>query len=220
MAPGGNLELGMAVERLSAGDRLFLEGIRREARLVDDRTHRMLAEWALREGANAAHAGPSPPAPLPSSLAEVVPPPDPRPFLASDLPMTASIKEIASAYKKIMSGRDASRDEGEAACVFHDLANYRVGPGLSRDAFREELARRFFEHPLTAAAAAGAIGGGSDVSGVHAWLEDNCAPVPVPSRFDPMGRARVLIEWMAELGGGRYEIDAPKGGPVRIARRG
>ena len=218
MAPGGSLDMSTAVERLSAGDRLFLEGIRRGARLVDDYTHGALAEWASRAGGDGdgdaaarrgAQGGPS--------LDELAPAPAPgaRPFLASDLPMTPAVKDLESAYRRIVSGREAARDEADAACAFHDLANYMVGPDLPKGRFREELARRFFGHPLTAAAAA-AIGAGSGLDEVGAWVESSCEPVPVPSGLGPAGHARVLLEWMAELGGGAYRLDAPRGGPVRI----
>ena len=213
MAPGGTLDMSTMAEPLSAGDRLFLEGIRRGARLVDDYAHGAIAEWASRGGAGGAgpDAGGAP------SLDGIAPLPAPgaRPFLASDLPMTATVKDLESAYRRIVSGREAARDEADAACAFYDLANYMLGPDLSKGGFREELARRFLEHPLTAAAAR-AIGSGSGLGEVHGWVESSCEPVPVPSRRGPEGRTRVLLEWMAELGGGAYRLDAPRGGPVRI----
>lgn len=213
MAPGGTLDMSTAVEPLSAGDRLFLEGIRRGARLVDDYAHGALAEWASRAGAAGGRSAQDAP-----SLADLAPLPAPgaRPFLASDLPMTATVKDLEAAYRRIVSGREAARDESDAACAFHDLANYMLGPDLSKGGFREELARRFFEHPLTAAAAK-AIGSGSGLGEIHGWVESSCEPVPVPSRRGPEGRTRVLLEWMAELGGGAYRLDASGGGPVRIA---
>ena len=218
MGQGGTLDVSTSVEHLSAGDRLFLEGIRRGARLADDRAYEALAGWASRGGGD---AGDSPRgrrrAP---TLDELAPQPAPgaRPFLASALPMTAAVKDLESAYKRIMSGREAARDEADAACAFHDLANYMVGPGLSKAEFRAELARRFFAHPLTAAASE-AIGAGSDLDAVGEWVGSSCepVPVPVPGAPDPASRARVLLEWMAELGGGAYELDAPRGGPVRIS---
>ena len=218
MAPGGSLNMSTAVEPLSAGDRLFLEGIRGGARLADDYAYEALAGWASREGDGAGRGSASAP-----SLADLAPPPAPgaRPFLSSALPMTASVKDLESAYRRIVSGREAARDEAEAACAFHDLANYMIGPDLSKGEFRAELARRFFAHPLTAAAAADAIGAGSDLAGVHRWVESSCEPVPVPSALGPEARTRVLLEWMAELGGGAYRIDGGGGGggegSVRIA---
>lgn len=216
MGPGGSLDMSTAVERLSAGDRLFLEGIRRGARLVDDYTHGAMAEWASRggEGAGGERRRGGPGAPSLDGLAPA-PAPGARPFLASDLPMTPAVKDLESAYRRIVSGREAARDEADAACAFHDLANYMVGPDLPRGRFREELARRFFDHPLTAAAAA-AIGSGSGLDEVREWVESSCEPVPVPGGLGPGDRARVLLEWMAELGGGAYRLEAPRGGPVRI----
>lgn len=218
MGQGGTLDVSTSVEHLSAGDRLFLEGIRRGARLADDRAYEALAGWASRGGGEAGNAlrgrrrAPT--------LDELAPHPAPgaRPFLASALPMTAAVKDLESAYKRIMSGREAARDEADAACAFHDLANYMVGPGLSKAEFRAELARRFFAHPLTAAASE-AIGAGSDLDAVSEWVGSSCepVPVPVPGAPDPAARAHVLLEWMAELGGGAYELDAPRGGPVRIS---
>ena len=217
MAPGGSLDMSTAVEPLSAGDRLFLEGIRGGARLADGHAYEALAGWASGRGEGGAGRA-APPAP---SLADIVPPPAPgaKPFLSSALPMTAAVKDLESAYRRIVSGREAARDEADAACAFHDLANYMVGPDLSKGEFRAELARRFFAHPLTAAAAADAIGAGSDVGKVHAWVESSCEPVPVPSLLGPEARTRVLLEWMAELGGGAYRLEAEGGGgPARIVR--
>lgn len=209
MGQGGTLDVSTSVEHLSAGDRLFLEGIRRGARLADDRAYEALAGWASRGGGEAGDAlrGRR----RPPTLDELAPQPAPgaRPFLASALPMTAAVKDLESAYKRIMSGREAARDEADAACAFHDLANYMVGPGLSKGQFRAELARRFFAHPLTAAASE-AIGAGSDLDAAREWVESSCEPVPVPGAPDPAARARVLLDWMAELGGGPARMSAAR----------
>lgn len=199
MLPDGNYEAAVRIENLGAGDRLFLEEIRREARLVDEAMYELVKEWLE---ANPAHM------PDDLDLYDIAPSPEKDDFLISALPMTYSVDDLVEGYAKIQRGLPPSDDEGEAACIYHDIANYRIGPELSPARFEEALAAAFFAHPfirridelVTPSAHFGKI---------KAWVQSNCVDVPIPSRRELTGNVQVLMSWFVRLGRGRYEVDVP-----------
>ena len=207
MMPGGNYEAAAFVEYMSAGDRLYFEGLRRRARLVNDAVHEKASEWAAGGGGGPENPG----------LAAVAGAPDPGAFLSSDLPMTASPGALASAYKRIVSGKDPGGGPRAAACAFHDLANYAIGPGLSKEAFLEELGKRFLAHPLVRLAREELVAPEASFPEALEWIRGRCADVPIPSGRGAPGDVEVFMEWLEELGGGEYEI--ARGTPPSIRRR-
>ena len=204
LLPGGNHEAGAMLERLDNADRLYLETIRLGARLVDGAMHARLVEW---KNNNA-----KPPRPVPMN--DVVPPPADV-FLTSSLPMTRSVGDLVSGYLRMSSGGDPSDDMETAACIFHDLANYGMGTGLSEAEFRRELQSRFFAHPFIQRIG-GLIGQEAYFGRIKAWIQANCTDVPVPSRRELTGNVQVLLEWFVALG--RYEVDIPGARSQRIRR--
>ena len=48
-------------------------------------------------------------------------------------------------YERIGRGLEPLDDVEVSACVFHDLANYGISPGLSKDGFMKELTIQFFK---------------------------------------------------------------------------
>ena len=186
------------LERLGNSDRLFLEGIRSRARLVDSDMHSDVVAW---QEANRGSPTDS------TSLSDIISPPRDS-FLVSALPMTRSVDDLVSGYLRMSSGGVPSDDAETAACIFHDLANYGIGIGLAEDAFRSELASRFFNHPFIRKLDE-FIAPEAYFGRIKAWVQDNCADVPVPSRRDLTGNVQVLLEWFVGLGGGRYAVDVP-----------
>ncbi|MDA7959891.1 MAG: hypothetical protein MPJ08_04075 [Nitrosopumilus sp.] len=208
LMPGGNYEAGVLVEELSAADRLYLEGIRRGARLVDDAMYEALSEWAEEQG-----PGDEPDLP---GLEEIVPDVGDDDFLVSALPMTRSIDLLADAYRGISEG-DPPDDPELAACAFHDLANYGIPTGLPDGEFRERLSEAFFAHPFIRRIDE-FINPEAYFGRIKEWVQDNCTDVPVPSRRELTGNVQVLLEWFAELGGRRYEVDVPGRRSQRIRK--
>lgn len=207
LLPGGNYEAGAMVV-LAPADRLFLEGIRRGARLVDDSMYNAVKEWLDDNRAE--------PAEIPA-LGDITPEQGRDDFLISALPMTRSVDELAAGYARVAEGMQPSDDAETAACVYHDLANYDMPEGLDGGQFRQELATRFFDHPFIRRID-GFIDPEAYFGRIKEWVQDNCTDVPVPSRRELTGNVQVLLEWFVALGGGRYEVDVPGRRSQRIRR--
>ena len=207
LLPGGNYEAAVRVV-LGPSDRLFLEQIRRGARLVDDAVYGAVMGWLEDNRAEPAEV---------RSLEDIAPRPDADDFLISALPMTRSVGDLAAGYARMAAGRQPSDDPETAACIFHDLANYGVPPGLDGDGFLRELSSKFFAHPFIRRID-GFIDPEAYFGRIKEWVQDNCADVPVPSRRELTGNVQVLLEWFVALGGGRYEVDVPGRRSQRIRR--
>ena len=207
MMPGGNHEIGTRIT-LSNEDRLFLETIRAESRAVDDRVYDAMKSWA---DANPPHRAETP------NLDDIVPIREKDDFLVSALPMTRSVENLASGYARIASGTTPSDDPEVAACVFHDLANYCIKPGLSEHEFRQALSERFFAHPFVQKIDE-FIAPYAHFGEIKEWIHNNCTDVPVPSRRELTGNVQVLLEWFVELGSGAYVVDVPGARSQRIRK--
>ena len=207
LLPGGNYEAAVRTA-LAPSDRLFLEGIRRGARLIDDAVYEAARQWL-----EANPAG-QPDAP---SLGEIAPEPGADDFLISALPMTRSIDDLAAGYARMAEGGQPSGDPETAACIFHDLANYGVPSGLDGDGFLRELSARFFAHPFIRRIDE-FIDPEAYFGRIKEWVQDNCTDVPVPSRRELTGNVQVLLEWFVALGDGRYQVDVPGRRSQRIRR--
>lgn len=199
LLPGGNYEAGTMIEPLTNEDRLFFEKIRREARLVDDKMHKELKEWSEKNKADL---------PEEASLDDIISEPKRDYFLISALPMTKSVEDLVSGYQRISSGKSPSDDPETIACIFHDLVNYDIETGMSKEAFVTELGKRFFAHPFINQIDE-FINPEAYFGRIKEWIQDNCTDVPVPSRRELTGNVQVLLEWFEVLGNGKYVIDVP-----------
>ena len=207
MMPGGNHEIGTRVI-LSNEDRLFLETIRAESRAVDDRVYDAMKSWA---DANPPRRAETP------NLGDIVPIRKKNDFLVSALPMTRSVEDLESGYARIASGTTPSDDPEVAACVFHDLANYGIEPGLSEHEFKRALSGKFFAHPFVQKIDE-FIAPYAHFGEIKKWIHDSCTDVPVPSRRELTGNVQVLLEWFVELGSGAYVVDVPGRYSQRICK--
>lgn len=204
---GGNHELAAAI-RLTARDRLYLEGIRSNARLMDDGMYGELGDW-LEDNKVLA--------PEPVTLEDVVSVPGGDDFLISALPMTHSVDALISGYERIASGREPSDDPETSSCIYHDLTNYGIRPGLSGEGLVGELSSKFFGHPFIKRIDE-FISPEAYFGRIKEWIQNNCTDVPIPSRRELTGNVQVLLEWFVELGGGKYLVDIPGARSQRIRR--
>ena len=208
MMPDGNYEAATFLDHLTNEDRIYFERIRNEARLVNDKMYEELIKW--REANKVT-------APEQIRLEEIISDPNKDDFLISALPMTHSIDDLVSGYKRISTGHAPSDDSEISACVFHDLANYQIEMGLSEDEFMERLSERFFDHPFIKRIDE-FIDPEAYFGRIKEWVQNNCTDVPVPSRRELTGNVQVLLEWFEKLGNGKYKIDIPGRHSQRIRR--
>jgi len=205
---GGNYEAAALIEDLTNVDRLFFERIRRDARLVDDAMYEALRRWSEDNKADL---------PEPVALSDIVPDAGRDDFLISALPMTRNVDELVAGYTRIGEGLTPSDDPELSACIFHDLANYGIEPGLPRDGFVEALSEAFFAHPFIRKID-GFISPEAYFGRIKEWIQGNCTDVPVPSRRELTGNVQVLLEWFEKLGDGKYIIDVPGARSQRIRK--
>ena len=207
LMPGGNHEIGVRVT-MTNKDRLFLEILRAESRIVNRHMYEKMKEWA--------DANPVQPYKT-TSLDDIVPDQNNDNFLVSALPMTRSIDELVLGYAEIGLNRVPSNDPEVSACVFHDLANYDILPGLSENKFRQQLSERFFAHPFIQKIDE-LIAPKAHFGEIKEWVQTNCTDVPVPSRRELTGNVQVLLKWFVALGDGNYVVDVPGARSERIRR--
>ena len=208
LMPGGNHEAGTLLERLTNEDRLFFERIRREARLANDVMYGKLKRWIEINPIDS---------PKQVDLEDVVPAPKKDNFLISALPMTRSVDELVAGYTRISSDEMPSDNPETVGCIFHDLANYDIGTGLSEAEFVQRLTSRFFAHPFIQRIDE-FINPEAYFGRIKEWVQNNCTDVPVPSRRELTGNVQVLLEWFVELGDGRYVVDVPGARSQRIRK--
>ena len=209
MLPGRNrnYEAATGVERLSNEDRLFLQKIRNEARLVDDAMYYSLREW---EDANRIEKPEEP------SLEDIIPARRDD-FLTSALPMTRNVGDLVLGYTRIQQGEEPSEDGETAACILHDIVNYGIEPGLSSDGFVKSLQAAFFAHPFIRKIEE-FIDPEAYFGRIKEWIQENCTDVPVPSRRELTGNVQVLLEWFVKLSDGKYTVDVPGAKSQRIRK--
>lgn len=205
---GGNYEAAVLLEQLSNKDRLFLEKIQRDSRLVGDTMYEKLKKW-LEEH----------PTDLQKEILfeDIVPVPTHENFLISALPMTQSMDDLVDGYQKITKGEEPSANSETAACIFHDLTNYGIEPGLEKTEFLKVLSDKFFEHPFVQKIDE-FIAPEAYFGRIKEWIQNNCTDVPVPSRRELTSNVQVLLEWFVEIGNGKYEIDVPGRHSQRIRK--
>ena len=208
LLPGGNHEAAVMVDHLTVDDRLFLTGILRSARLVDDKVHMDLMTWCEKNMRETSEI---------PSFDDIVAEPTCDDFSVASLPMTRSVDELVLGYTRMSQGLEPSDDAETAACILHDLANYGIGTGMPKQVFVMALTRRFFAHPFINKIDE-FINPEAYFGRIKEWIQDNCTDVPVPSRREITGNVQVLLEWFVNLGEGKYVIDVPGRHSQRIRK--
>ena len=122
--------------------------------------------------------------------------------------MTRDVNDLVEGYEKITSGLEPSEDSETSACIYHDLANYNIEPGLSKKEFLEKLKIQFFAHPFIQKID-DLINPEAYFGSIKEWVQSNCTDVPVPSRRELTGNIQVLYDWFEKLGDGKYVKDRP-----------
>ena len=209
MMPNGSKELAALIDTVSNEDRFYLEQIRKEARKIDDAIFEKLEEWAKE----------NPPVPkTKQEFPEIVGPLKADEFLISALPMTIDVDTLVDSYSRASQGKKAHEDKEINACVYHDIANYKIPLGLSKEEFFAQLQQQFFAHPFiqrinefipTDQYIKANPEARHHFGLLKEWIRDNCHDVPIPSGRELTVNVQVLQEWFVKLGGGEYVKDVP-----------
>jgi len=199
LMPDGNYEVGTFLEKFSSEDRLYFEKIRNEATLVNDDIYQQLQEWYDKQTKEI---------PKEIKLEDIISIPKKDDFLISALPMTRDVDDLVEGYEKIVSGLEPSKDPETSACIYHDLANYNIEPGLPKEEFLKKLKIQFFAHPFIQKIDE-FINPEAYFGSIKEWVQNNCTDVPVPSRRELTGNVQVLYDWFEKLGDGKYVKDRP-----------
>ena len=190
LLPSGNYEAATILKHLTNEDRLFFEKIRREARLVDDKMYEEYVKWRDENNVDI---------PKQVRLQDVVSDPKNNNFSVASLPMTHSIDDLVLGYERIGRGLEPSDYVEVSACVFHDLANYEISPGLSKDEFMKELTRQFFKHPFVKKIDE-FIAPESYFGRIKEWIQDNCTDVPVSKQKRDYRERTGVVRMVYEVG--------------------
>lgn len=208
LLPEGNYEVAIMIDRLTNEDRLFFSKIRNTARLVNDYMYHKLKNWYDTNKTKIVNE---------PRFSDIASGPERNDFSIASLPMTRSVSELVSGYVNISQGLEPSDNDEIDACIFHDLANYHIELGLSRDEFVKVLALKFFDHPFIRKMDE-FISPETYFGRIKEWIQNNCTDVPVPSRRELTGNVQVLLEWFVNLGNGKYVVDVPGSKSQRIRK--
>jgi len=192
-------EAGIISGKFSTKDRLYLENIKNTAEFVDNEVFQKYLE-KYEECKEQAH-------PINDFKDPIITPKE-EDFLISSLPMTKNIDELIKGYEKINSHQTPSDNQEIADCIYHDLSNYKIESGLTKEEFIEKLKIEFFAHPFTKKIDE-FIDPEAYFGRIKEWIQDNCTNVPVPSRRELTGNVQVLYDWFVKLGDGKYAVDRP-----------
>ena len=192
----GNYESGVLVNELQISDRLYLEKIKREAIFVDDKVYQIyLDEYEkCKKQAPEKIVFDDPKISLQKDY-----------FLKSALPMTENIDDLITGYERINSNLEPSENLEITNCIYHDLANYEIKLGLSKEEFKEELQQQFFLHPFTKKINEFIETSERTQFGfIKKWVREYCTDVPLPRPWEFTKNIQILYQWFVELGD--YEI--------------
>ena len=126
-------------------------------------------------------------------------------FLVSELPMSESVKFIFDTL------RDTKKiDDLYTYCVFHDLVKYNMSniKAHNLNEFKKQFAYEFFKHPFISKLV-NYLDEPKSFGNVKAWIQNNCADIPVPNRRELTLNVRVLFDWFVELDNKRFEVKKP-----------
>ena len=193
---GGNYEAGVLVNKLEISDRLYLEKIKREATFVDDKVYQIYLEQYEKCKKQA-------PKKIDFEDPKIIPQKDY--FLKSALPMTENIDDLIAGYERINSNLEPSENSEITNCIYHDLANYEIELGLSKEEFRKKLQQQFFLHPFTQKINEFIETNERTQFGfIKRWVRDHCTDVPLPRAWEFTKNIQILYHWFVKLGD--YEI--------------
>jgi len=190
------VECATFVEEISNEDRVYFENIRKNARRVDDEMYQKLLTWYESQEKRSIDV---------DKFDEIVPAPKKDHFLISALPMTRSTKILVESYLKISEGKEPSDDKETFNCVYHDLSNYEIEFGLTKEQFLKKLKTQFFSHPFILKFDKIIDKKGVRFGIVRRWFEENCTDVPIPRRNIINENVNVLYKWFVELWEEKYE---------------
>lgn len=178
---GGNVEVGNMVELLSDDwQRLF--SIIDASTQVDDDVYNKLQE-AVKH---------TPKAP-PDSSRSLWPTFQRKQFTIQTLPATETPDQLIAYYLALKS-QYTSEEERRFA---HDLAIYKIEPGLEEATLRIRLAQAVRINPFVKEFIDELKSKNSMSFGlVTAWLHEKCEDVPVPYRWEIKDSVRILYNWL------------------------
>lgn len=206
--PNANFECATYIDNLSNEDRLYFAQIQKNARHVNEELYQSLLKWYNDQEWKMS---------VIDEFDKIVSPIERDDFLISSLPMSKDVETLEEAYFRINQGLPASADNEIRDCAFHDLANYKLSPGLSREEFRKQLKNSFFSHPFIKRINELIV---PEVyfGKLKEWVQANCTDVPVPSRRELTGNVQVLLKWFEILGDGKYVVDVPGSHSQRLRK--
>ena len=192
-------EAGIISGKFSVEDRSYLQNIKNKAEFVNEQVfQKYLKRYEeCKEKAHPINDFKDPPS-IPKK----------EDFLISALPMTKNIDELIKGYIKMNSQKVPSDNQEIMDCIYHDLTNYNIEQGLSKEEFIAKLKVEFFAHPFTQKIDE-FIDPEAYFGRVKEWIQNNCTNVPIPSRRELTGNVQVLYEWFVKLGDGKYAMDTP-----------
>ena len=199
LMPNGNYEAATFLESISNEDRMYFEKIKKESLLITDNIYDELKEW---------YENQSPQKINETKLEDIVQISKKDYFLTSALPMTRNVDELIEGYIKINSGSEPSENPETTACVYHDLANYSIESGLSKEEFLKILKTQFFSHPFILKIDE-FINPEAYFGRIKEWIHSNCTDVPLPRRWELTENVQTLYDWFEKLGDGKYVVDRP-----------
>ena len=205
---GGNYEAGVMVDKLETSDRIYLEKIKTESIFVDDRVYQIYVETYEKCKKQA---------PEQKHFEDPKITPQKNYFLKSALPMTKNFDDLIQGYININSNLEPSNNSETTACIYHDLANYSIETGLSKDEFIKILKIKFFDHPFIVKIDE-FINPEAYFGRIKEWIHDNCTDVPLPRRWELTENVQTLYDWFEKLGDGKYVVDIPGAHSQRITK--
>jgi len=191
-----NYELATIEDNLSFEDRLYFNIILNDSMLITDSIYEQI-KVQLPEKQTAF--------PNEQDFSIQIKSPD-KDFLISSLPMSSSVKTLTRIYLE-----KKGIHEEELNCAMHDLALYNIPVGLSELEFIEKLKDSFLSHLfIKAFIQMLQLKGGEIYFGeAKAWIQNNCADVPIPRRWEITENIQILYKWLVELGDDIFKVDQP-----------
>jgi phosphatidylserine/phosphatidylglycerophosphate/cardiolipin synthase-like enzyme len=190
-----NYELATIISDLSLEDRLYFNCIESESMLITDNTYEQFKQQ-LPEKIKAF--------PKETDFSIKIEYPD-KNFLISSLPLTYSVETLFRIYETKNSINDV-----ELNCAMHDLANYNIPFGLTKEQFSKELKYKFFNHAFIRAFLENLEKTNQVYFGeAKEWIHKNCSNVPLPMKWEITENIQILYRWIVKLSDGIYAIDQP-----------
>ena len=116
-----------------------------------------------------------------------------------------NIDDLIAGYERINSNLEPSENSEITNCIYHDLANYEIELGLSKEEFRKKLQQQFFLHPFTQKINEFIETNERTQFGfIKRWVRDHCTDVPLPRAWEFTKNIQILYHWFVKLGD--YEI--------------